>query len=769
MTQIVPSQVEIEGHVYRRYAVWSGQKIEPWGPEADLRVIGQSVARVDARAKVTGRAVYTVDRSLPGMLHIKVLRSPFAHARLRRLDTSRVIALPGIHAVLTHWSSPQITLSNRQPLFDQTVRFYGQPVAAVVADDEDTAQSAIEKIAVAYEPLPFVVDPALAAQDGAPLVQPCGNLVQHNNPRRYERGNVRQGEIEAEVVVESEFRTQPVVHQCFEPHCALCQWDGENLTVWTSTQYVHGVAAELARILDLPENRVRVISEAIGGGFGSKLFAGEEVVLPALLALQIGRPVRLALDRAEETIATGHREATVQRIRIGARHDGTLTFIDHRVISGIGSYGTHAMEVTGPSQTLYRCPNVRTEETAVYTNLAPARAFRAPGYTEGAFALESAMDQLAQRLKLDPVLLRRRNEADIDQVAHQQYSSDQIDEAYRLGADIFKLDQPKSVSSHPRRRRGRGIAAQIWGGGGGPPAYAWIEVNSQGSADVVVGSQDIGTGTRTALAQIAAEELGLRFEDVRVAEGDTLFGPYAPASGGSMTVSSVGPAVRAAASQARQVLLDLASDELHQPVDQLSLCDGIVHHGPAGHQTIPLATLLERVSPFSVTGQGDRAPNPQGVAIRTFGVQFAEVEVDIDTGEVALLRHVAVHDCGRVISPRQAQSQVAGGITQGIGYALTEELVIDPQTGIVLNPNLEDYLIPTIADIPPIDGRLLDIIDQIDNSIGVKGLGEPPIIPTAPAVANAIADAIGVRITEIPITRAKILAALRQEGARARV
>ncbi len=769
MTRVATSQVEIEGQTYTRYTIWSGTELPLWKTNAALAVVGRDVPRVDAESKVTGRARYTADRLRPGTLFAKVLRSPYAHARIRRLDLARAAAMPGVRVVICHRTTPSISLSNGQPLFDRTVRYFGQAVAAVAADSEEIAEDALTEINVVYEPLPFVIDPAKAREPGAPLVQPCGNLLPHGYPQTYERGDLERGHQEAEVTVELECRTQAVVHQCFEPHCALAEWDGEGLNIWTSTQYIHGIADDVAQKLRIPQNRIRVLSEAIGGGFGSKQFAGEEVYLAALLARQAGRPVLVYFDRIEESIATGYREPTIQSIRLGARCDGTLTFIEHEVTVGVGSYGSHAMMVCGPSQLLYRCPNVRTVEHAVYTNLAPARAFRAPGYTEGTFALESAMDELAKKLNLDPLLLRRRNEVDFDQVSRQQYSLDPIDEMYCLGAAMAGWDQPKPEPSRPSCRRGRGIASQIWGGGGGPPAYAWVKVDSTGTADVVVGSQDIGTGTRTALAQVAAEELGLRLTDVRISEGDTLNGPYTPGSGGSMTVASVGPAVRAAAQQAHESMLQVAAHVLQWPVDQITIKDSVVHYGMTGECEASLPDVLAKVSPFAIIGQGDRGPNPQDVAIRTFGVQFAEVEVDVATGEVQVVNQYAVHDCGRVISPRQADSQIAGGITQGVGYALTEELVVDPQTGVVLNPNLESYLIPTVADSPQVASRPFGMIDQVDNSLGVKGLGEPPIIPVAPAVANAIADAIGVRITDLPITPAKILAALNQEISHASV
>jgi xanthine dehydrogenase YagR molybdenum-binding subunit len=764
MAKLVSSKVEIEGHVSERFSLWSGAELPTWPADAQLNVVGRQTPRLDAVAKATGRAVYTDDRRFPGMLECKVLRSPYANARIQRIDTSRAAQLPGVHGVICYRTVPCLTLPNGEPIFDRTVGYAGQAVAAVAAENEAIAEEALRLIQVSYDVRDFAVDAVVANQSGAPLVRPCGNRPVANNPERYVRGDLERGRAEAEVVVEAEFRTQIAVQEPLEPHCAVCRWDGDALAVWTSTQYVHGVAKQVANIFQLPRNRVEVICEAVGGGFGGKLMVGKEVIIPALLARSAGRPVRLSFDRAAETIAAGSREPTYQTVRLGARRDGTLTFIEHEALSGIGAYGEHRMEVGGPSRLFYRCPNVATTHTLVWTNLCPPRPFRAPGYVEGAFALESAMDELAHRLGLDPLELRRRNNVSIDQVEGESYTSKPLDEAYSQGAAMLGWDQPKAPPSQPSRRRGRGVATQVWGGGGGPPAYATVQVLSDGTALVTVGSQDIGTGTGTAIAQVAAEELGFRLADIRVVQGDSDT-PYGPASGGSMTVASVTPAVRAAAHQAKADLLLVAAHQLGQPAESLVIRNGVVHGGLLGEQTTPVADVLAKLEDFTIIGQGDRAPNPQDLKVSTFGVQFAEVEVDVETGEVVVLRQVAVHDCGRVISPLQAASQVAGGVTQGLGYALTEGLIVDPLTGVPLNPNLEEYLLPTIADVPAVDSRLLDEIDPLANSVGVKGLGEPPIIPAAPAIANAIADAIGVRIRDLPITRAKILEALAQTQA----
>jgi xanthine dehydrogenase YagR molybdenum-binding subunit len=496
----------------------------------------------------------------------------------------------------------------------------------------------------------------------------------------------------------------------------------------------------------------------MGGGFGSKGGAGKYTILAAIFARQLGKPVRCFLTRDEENLAAGNRSATYQTVKIGAR--GTrIHAIEHRSWSNSGQ-GRWVADPTGPTNGLYDIPNVRTRSYKVVTNLGALASFRAPGYVEGTFALDQAIDELAEKMGEDPLALRRRHAAlQTDPQSGQRYSLKRLLACYDVGAKEIGWQHRKpegARGSAPHRRRGYGMASQLWGGSGLPPAYATIHLNPDGTAVLRCGTQDIGTGTRTVLAQIAAEELGLQIGDVRVELGDTN-SQYAPISAGSLTVSSVGPAVRLAARDARLQLLDAAAQLLEVRATELRVERGAIVS--KGRRT-PVGEVLGQVENYTVIGKGSRFPNPEGLSLKTFGAHFAQVEVDIRTGEVFVEHVVAVHDIGRVINPLTAASQVEGGVIQGLGFVLSEDRVVDRPTGRVVNGNLEGYKIPTIKDVPKITVRFIDDPDTKANNIGAKGLGEPPIIPLPAAVANAVANAIGVRIRTAPLTRQRVLEAL---------
>ncbi len=778
MPKVIKTKTEFEGHVFEEYVVVEGAGLSAWDPQAPLKFVGQKTQRLDGPERVTGRALYTFDVQLPGMLYGKILRSPHPHARIKKIETRRAAKLPGVRAVLSHRTIPKIPFRQGQTfIFDEIVRYVGDEVACVIADDEEICQDALELIEVDYERLPFVLDPEAALRPEAPKVQPGGNLL-NGKPDLYERGDLQQGFAHAEVIVEGTFRTQCALHNCLETHGSVALWEGDSLTIWDSTQHIFGVRAGLAQLLGLPLHKVRVIKKYMGGGFGSKNGLGKYTVIAALGAQMTGRPVKIMLDRHEENLAAGNRPSSVQHLKIGAKRDGSLTALELKAIVGAGAFCTWPPSVGGPARQLYACPNLKTEQYTVFTNTGPLSAFRAPGYVEGTFALESLMDELAKKLEMDPLELRLKNYAEIDQTTGRPYSTKGLKEAYERGAKLIDWHGGKTLTlslsgrgwpagpgkgqgERPVRRRGLGMASQIWSGNGSPPAYALVKLNPDGTATVISGTQDIGTGTKTVLAQIAAEELGFPIEKISVEIGDTQTGPYAPLSAGSMTVASVGPAVRVAAYEARQQLLDVAAQLLEAPRDSLTICDGFLR-SPALKEPLAVQDVLAKLENFMIVGRGARAPNPEDVTVNTFGAQFAEVTVDTETGEVKVERIVAVHDCGRVINPLTLSSQIEGGIIQGLGYALCEQRVVDRNTGVVVNENLENYKIPTALDVPEIVHEMIDRPDLRANNLGVKGVGEPPIIPTAAAIANAVADAIGVRIYELPITKEKVLKALTQ-------
>ena len=759
--RIVRNRVEFEGVVTEELALVDGTDLKAYAADATLTAIGKPTTRVDGPQRVTGRARYTQDIALPGMLHVRILRSPYPRARVRKVDASRALALPGVRGVLHRFNAPKAAFRGEDTIFREEVRFVGDEVAAIAADDEATAADALALLSVDYEVLPYVVDLEDALRDDAPRLEEKGNVTESGS---YSRGDAPRALRAARsagtggALVEATYRTATQLHNSLETHSAVAAWDGDDLTVWESTQHVFGVRAGLKLALGIPFARIRVVCDYMGGGFGSKGGAGKYTIVAALFARQLGRPVRCVLTRHEENLAAGNRSATLQTVKIAASR-GRITAIEHVSWSNSGQ-GKWVANPTGPTNGLYDIPNVRTRSWRVATNTGALAAFRAPGYVEGTFALESAIDELALRIGVDPLALRLRHaRRATDPQTGKRYSQKRLVDCFEIGAREIGWERRRDEGtrgSAPHRRRGFGVAGQYWGGGGGPPAYATVHLDPDGSVVVRSGTQDIGTGTRTIIAQIAAEELGVAVDRVRVEIGDTS-SPYGPISAGSLTVASVGPAIRLAAADARVQLLQAAAGLLEVRASELRLAGGNIVS--AGART-PIGEVLSKIDNYTVIGRGSRHPNPEAFSLKTFGAQFAEVEVDTRTGDVFVQHIVAVHDIGRIVNPLTAASQVEGGVIQGLGFALTEERILDRPTGRVLNANLEGYKVPTVRDVPKITVRFIDVADRRANNLGSKGLGEPPIIPTPGAVANAVANAIGVRVRTTPITPARVLEAL---------
>jgi xanthine dehydrogenase YagR molybdenum-binding subunit len=745
--------VEVEGREETKVVETPSLEPKPWASASELTIVGSSVPRADVVEKVTGRARYTTDERPRAMLHAVILRSPIARGRVTRLDLSRAASTMGVYAVLTRDDVPAIKLDGVQ-LFDPTVSYVGQPIAAICADSLAAAHRAARRADIRFDEEVSALTAAQALDAIAPRVRPKGNTPR-NAPRIVARGDVEQGLRQAEVTITREYRTPTALHTALEPHGAVCDWIGDTLTVWESTQGIFNTRSDLAEGLDLPLSRVRVIKNYMGGGFGAKNGAPASTFIAALLSKKLNRPVACILDREGEQTDSGNRPATFQRVTLGATKDGTLTAIklEATITLGVGGW------LGGPAgifNGMYRCENVRTEEMFVYVNTAPMNSFRAPGYTEGAFSLESAMDALARSLQMDPLELRRRNYADRDQDKKRPYSAKHLDRCYEEGARAFGWGKPLEQPTTGSKRRGVGMASVTWGAGGGPPAYATVRLNRDGGVDVLTGSQDLGTGSRTVLAQIAAEQIGAKVEAVRTVLGDTERLPYAPNSWGSITTASVGPAVRVAAEEARRALLDAAAGFLGVEPGELSTSESVITVQKTG-KSMTFAEVCDKLGDVMIIGEGSRGPNPAKTAINAFAAQFAEVEVDVDTGQVRVLRFVSAHDSGRIINPTLARSQVEGGILQGIGYALFEERVIDRRSGVPLNPTMHDYKIPTMADVPEIEVIFIEGADTVANHTGAKGLAEPPIIGVAPAIANAVANALEREVTEIPMTPWRVL------------
>ena len=739
MARLIKTEKEVEGRYEDVWIVVDEDAVDPW-PEGPLRIVGHGVPRVDGTDRVRGRILYTADLQLPGMLHTAVLRSPHARARVTRLALEAAAKQPGVRAVIGPDDLEQLTAEPG---------YVGHAVAAVAAETFGQAEAALAALDVEWE----VLEPLLDAEEAVRR-----ESYVNDGPETYERGDLERGLAEADVVVEAEYRTQVVLHNSLETHQAVCHWEDDGITVYISTQYIWGVRSELANRLGLPEDKVRVVCHAMGGGFGAKNGPGDYTSIAAELAKRTSRPVRCALTRREENLATGNRNATIQRLTAGAKADGTLTALGGDFINAVGYLGW-SPSTEGPMQMLYACENVRTTNYGAKLNLPPNAAFRAPGFVEGTFGLECLLDELAAKLDLDPLEFRRRNYADSDRIDARPFSSKKLAECYRRAEPHWERRDEVRSKGEGAWKYGVGLASQIWYGGGGPPSYAWIRIGADAHVQVVTAMQDIGTGTRTAMAQIAAEELGVPLENVRVSLGDSARGPYASISAGSSTVPSMGPAVRSAAADAKRQLLEIAGQRFELEERVLDIEDGRIVSSDGG--SWPLEEITGLLEDGHVLGKGARGPNPTGMRVLTFGVQVAEVAVDIETGEVRVEKVVAIHDVGRVINPLGASSQVEGGIIQGIGHTLSEERILDPETGAPLTRTLDAYKLPTIADVPEIVTDLVDTPDPHLTNLGSKGLGEPPIVPTAAAIANAIRDATGADVRSLPITRAELLRALR--------
>ena len=739
MARLIRTEKEVEGQYTEQWVVVEGDDALDRWPQGPGAVVGRPAARLEGHQRARGQARFTADLRLPGMLHAAVLRSPHARARVSRLDLSKALELPGVLGAI---GPGECHVLQDEP------SFHGAPIAAVAAESYGRAREALARVELELEELEPLLDPAEAVRRESFV---------DDGPRRYERGDVDAGFSEADVVVEAEYRTQTVLHNSMETHQSVCRWEGDTLEIHISTQFIWGIRDSVSSQLGLPPDRVRVVCEYMGGGFGSKNSPGDYTYIAIALAEKTGRPVRCALTRREENLAAGNRNATIQRLRAGARSDGTLVALEGEYVNAVGSAGWSG-PTYGPMEMLYACDNVRTLTYGAKLNLPPNAAFRAPGFVEGTFGLECVLDELAARLELDPLELRRRNHADKDLVDGRPFSSKKLLECYRRAEPHWaRRDQVRARSEGPVRR-GTGLASQIWYGGGGPPSYAWVRVGSDGRATVITAMQDIGTGTRTAMAQIAAEELGLPLERVRCELGDSARGPYASISAGSSTTPSMGPAVRAAAADAARQIVEIAAQRYHVEERVLSLKDGRVVSADGG--SWPLEEVTGLLEDAQILGKGARGPNPTGMRVLTFGIQVADVAVDVETGEVRVERIAAIHDVGRVINPLGARSQVEGGIIQGIGHTLSEERLVDLERGTVLTQTLDAYKLPTIADVPEIAVELLDIPDEHLTNLGSKGLGEPPIVPTAAAIVNAIRDATGADVRSLPVSREEMLRAL---------
>ena len=694
-------------------------------------------------------------------------------------------------------------------ILDTRVRFVGDEVAAVAADNPDTARAALELIRVEYAVLPHYMTPESALSPDAVAIHPGGNLAL-GEVMSLERGSVAEGFADADVVLEDEFEIPTHSAAPLEPRAALASWgedEDTDLTVWKTTRGVHVDRDALAGALGLSSHRVRVIGPFLGAGYGNKdetRLAG----IAAALSQRAGRPVRLEYSREDEFIAGRVRHAAKIHIRAGFKSDGSITAIEASALLDTGAYlasGAGVARRAGQGILyLYHCANVKYEAHLAYTNRPTAGSYRALGAPQGHFALESLMDRAAGYFGMDPLDFRLKNHVrpegqpgqrttPPDQVIDSQpleggipFSSNGLRQCLELGSEAFGwrkynsesgftglkddsgLSEPNHVQSfnqinqssdNPALKRGRGMAIMIYRGGPGSPSAAEVRVEKSGAIKLVTGLMDVGEGATTVLPQIAAEILGAEYEQVEAIFADSRGTPDAPITAGSTATFSTGTAVVQAASEVRESLLEIASAGLEAPVYDLDAAQGWVYLKSDPSRRMALAEVASRMDGDELSAMASIIPGSPNHIVNSFGAHFVEVEVDTDTGRVRILRYVAAHDSGRIINPRAALNQAEGAVSQMLGFALSEELVTDAATGVTLNPGYLEHKSPTIQDYPDIQIIFADIVDPV-GPLGAKGLGEVPTVGPAPAIANAIYNATGVRLRRTPFTPDRVLAAL---------
>ncbi len=751
-------------------------------PDSPIAV-GKSLWRIDGIDKVTGSAKYAADIKLDNMLHARLLRSPHAHARVRHIDTSAAEKLPGVRAVATvlevprvveYWFSLRTEEKKRQMfLRDNVVRFIGDPVLAVAADDQATAEKALALIKVQYEPLPALLDPFEAIAETGLKIHDRGNIA-----FQFEKlyGDVREGFKKADIIIENTYRTTKQKHAALEPFgtCVAHFQPSGKLLVYSSTQLPHWSRHYLAGALDLPLNRVRVIKPHTGGSFGGRcgLIHGLEVMC-SWLSRQAGRPVRMSFSREEDFAATETRHPMTISIKTGVTKDGSLTANEVEIVSDVGGYGTHYIGVLADCLStgvgLYKISNYSFKAKAVFTNKSLCGALRGYGNPQMNFAQESQIDMLAAGLGMDPLELRLKNyrrRGEIDPVLEQEIRSNGLAECLTQGAQSsgWKLKRHQEPGNGPKKQ-GIGLSAVLHGTGAGKalpdPAAATVMINADGSVNLVTGAADEGQGNRTVLAQIAAETLGVAFDRISVSETDTETTPLDCGTHGSRQAYGGGLAVQAAANEARRKLLAYAAKELGVTADQFDIKNGTIFVVDDPDKTIPIGDLMRKVQIEDMSVCEQVIGSAAGVAPAMpgyYGAIFAEVEVDIETGEVKVLKLTSAFDVGRAINPELVKGQIIGGGVMGIGFALTEDLLIED--GRVLNSGFTDYRLLRSCDVPEIVPIIVESHEPT-GPFGAKGVGEGCMVNVAAAIASAIYDATGVRLTELPMSPEAILQGLK--------
>ncbi len=763
---------------------------------SEYAVVGKGVPRIDGMTKATGESVYAADLWRPGCLCGCILRSPYPHARIRHMDTARAESVQGVRGVFTARNSPNgpygLWILDETLFAVEKVRYVGDEVAAVAATDEDAAREALELIEVDYEELPAVFDPEEALQPDAPLVHE--DFAQHqvnfeiegregNRVCRlgYDYGDPEAGWALADEVIENRFRTHAHHPTYLETHGALAEVDsGGNVTVHLTTQSVYVSQELIAAILGIPLSKVRVVGTTVGGGFGGKKPRIEHYA--AVMAYELRKPVRIVLSREEDLACTFRRHPSAAHVRSGVQRDGTVTAWDLGMVMDTGAYTDHGPSIAGlcafHCRGPYRIPNVKIDVSVVYTNQSISGAFRGYGNPQAAFAVECQMDAIARKLDMDPIELRQRNAMGPGDpmINGQCYPDVRLRETLEQAASAFGWE-PAGPGSKPSRRGGRKRGIGVACGSqptGGMGSSAVIKMMADGTIQVLTGIIEIGAGEYTVAAQIAAETLGIPYEKVRVIGADTDKTPFDFYTAASRATLNLGNSVRRAAEDVRSELLQRAAEMIEASPDDLRMESERVFISGAPERSLSYADVARAANLFRdgpIVGKGSYAVDvppilpgfrqegapPEDFATHAYATHIAEVEVDEETGEVEVLRLVCSHDIGQAINRSGLEGQIEGGITQGFGYALVEEMVFEG--GVLANGTMVDYKIPNILDAPPLEYHFIEEGDPA-GPYGAKGVGEAVLVPTAPAIANAVYDAIGARVTGLPLTAEKVLRAV---------
>ncbi|QRQ83700.1 xanthine dehydrogenase family protein molybdopterin-binding subunit [Cupriavidus oxalaticus] len=736
-----------------------------------MSVTGAPIDRTDGALKVTGRARYTADHVLPGLVHAVMVTSTIAHGKVESIDSAACEQLPGVRLVMTPFNAPKLPKGGKAGadtptaghvmtlLQDRAVHYNNQPVAVVVADTLEQARAAAARLVVRYREQPAVLDFAQASvHAGKPQGEDAGQADSH-------RGDVDVALHAASTTVDEVYTTPMEHHNPMEPHATIAAWDGDGLTLYDSTQYVSGVRKAVAATFGIPPGKVRVRCPFVGGGFGCKGSMWSHVVLAAMAARAAGRPVKLVIERVQMFGPVGARPVTEQHVVAASGSDGRLQAMRHDVVVSSAQLEEWLETCAVLTRSLYACPNLQTSHRVARLQVGTMTFMRAPGEAPGSFALECALDELADRLGIDPVELRLRNYADADPHEQKPFSSKSLRECYRVAAERFdwprRDPKPRSMQAGGKLV-GLGMATATYPANRSG-ASAMARILPDGTALVRSGSQDLGTGTYTVMTQVAADALGLPLERVRFELGDTDF-PEAPVSGGSQSAASVAPAVQQACAAARGKLVALAVADRASPLsgarpDDVEVVDGWLRLRSDPSRREPVGAAITRAGGQPVEAHASAEPGDEReqYAMHAFGAVFAEVHVDPDLGEVRVHRVLGCYDVGRVLNRKTAHSQLVGGIVWGIGMALHEKSDLDLATGRVANANLAEYHVPVSADVGEIEVDMLDGHDPHINALGTKGIGEIGIVGVAAAIANAVYHATGRRVRDLPLTPDRLL------------